>query len=152
VKLYVVRHAHAGSRAGWRGDDHERPLSAKGEKQARAIADLLERGGVARLVSSPFVRCVQTFDPAAARLGVKVEVDDRLAEGRRGEDALELAGELRHEPAALCTHGDVVPDLLHILSNEGARLRDPLVWPKGSTWVLEWSGNTLANGEYVPPG
>lgn len=152
MKLYVVRHAHAGSRHGWHADDHDRPLSGKGEKQASAIADLLERGGVRRLVSSPYLRCVQTFDAAAARLGLDIEVDDRLAEGHRGEEALELAAELRGEPAAICTHGDVLPDMLHVLATHGARFKDPLVWPKGSTWVLEWHRDRLASGKFVPPG
>ena len=44
MEIHLVRHAHAGNRSAWRGDDRVRPLSAKGRAQADAIADALERG------------------------------------------------------------------------------------------------------------
>jgi len=153
VRLYVIRHTHAGHRSSWDGPDDLRPLSTRGRRQAAAIADHLASAGISRLVSSDSVRCVQALEPLSDRTGVPIEVDRRLREGTSGEDALELAGELRkeHEAAAVCSHGDVIPELLRILKSTTARFKDPLQWPKGSTWVLTWDGERWSRARYIPP-
>jgi 8-oxo-dGTP diphosphatase len=153
MKLYVVRHAHAGSRSAWDGPDLDRPLSRRGRKEAAAIAADLAAAGIGRLVSSPAVRCVQTLEPVGERLGLPVDVDDRLAEGAGGDAALALALELVKDgpPAAVCSHGDVVGELLGAIGGAGARIEDPLVWPKGSTWVLTRDGGRWAKARYLPP-
>jgi broad specificity phosphatase PhoE len=154
MKLYVVRHAHAGSRSAWDGPDDTRPLSRRGRKQADAIADHLAGVGVARLVSSPSVRCVQTLAPLADRLGLRVDADDRLLEGADGDQALALLGELANATdgaAAVCSHGDVIPDVLRILNAGATRFKDPLAWPKGSMWVLTGDGERWTKARYIPP-
>lgn len=118
----LVRHASAGDRHDWRGDDRLRPLDARGRRQAAELAELLGSFGVRRIVSSPYVRCVETVEPLAAALGLAVELDDRLAEGA-GRAALELLAE---NGAVCCTHGDVVEELLGNGLKKGAAvvLRD----------------------------
>jgi 8-oxo-dGTP diphosphatase len=153
VRLYVIRHSNAGHRSAWDGPDDLRPLSTKGWRQAEAIADHLASAGIGRLVSSDSVRCVQSVEPLSERLRVPVEVDPRLREGSGGEDALALADELRkeHAAAALCSHGDVIPDMLRILKATTARFKDPLQWPKASTWVLTWDADRWTRARYIPP-
>lgn len=151
VKLYIVRHADAGNRSSWTGDDDLRPLSRKGRRQAAGLLEVLATSPVTRLVSSPAVRCVETLDPVAARLGLTVETDRRLAEGSRGDDALALADELAalDDVGVLCSHGDVIPDLLSELKIRGIVFHQDLTWPKGSTWVL--SGDTAwTDARFVP--
>jgi 2,3-bisphosphoglycerate-dependent phosphoglycerate mutase len=48
--------------------------------QAELLADLLAPLGIARILSSPFVRARDSIAPLAARLGIAVETDDRLIE------------------------------------------------------------------------
>ncbi|MFW6010105.1 MAG: pantoate--beta-alanine ligase, partial [Actinomycetota bacterium] len=43
MTLLLVRHADAGDRAAWTGDDRARPLSATGREQALAIPRALHR-------------------------------------------------------------------------------------------------------------
>jgi 8-oxo-dGTP diphosphatase len=150
-RLYVVRHADAGHRSQWDGSDEDRPLSPRGERQAKGIADQLEESGAVRLVSSPYTRCVQTLEPLAKRLGLRVERDERLAEGAGAVGPLELAAELVGRVGVLCSHGDVIPDLLDVLVRDGVKLKDDLRWQKASTWVLSRDGGKLAKGRYVPP-
>jgi 8-oxo-dGTP diphosphatase len=142
VKLYIVRHADAGNRRAWTDDDDLRPLGKKGRRQAEAVAELLGRAHVTRLVSSPSVRCLQTLEPLAERIGLPIEPDRRLAEGSRGDDALALAHEVVavDDVGVLCSHGDVIPDLLAELKAAGTRFHHELTWPKASTWEL--SGNS----------
>jgi 8-oxo-dGTP diphosphatase len=158
MKLYLVRHAHAGDRAAWDGADRERPLSRKGRRQADAIADRLAGAGIVRLLSSPSRRCLQTLEPLAERLALTVEGESRLAEGAWGRDALALADELRseaarsgHDAVALCSHGDVIPELVRTLRDGGARIDDPLACPKASTWVLRADGDGWAACSYLAP-
>jgi 8-oxo-dGTP diphosphatase len=153
MKLYVIRHGHAGSRSTWDGPDGQRPLSRRGRKQATGIAEQLGAVGLSRLVSSPTVRCVQTLEPLADQLGLRVDADDRLLEGADGDDALALAAELGKErsAAAICSHGDVIPDMLRILKAGTTRFRDPLMWPKGSIWVLTGDGAGWSKARYIPP-
>jgi 8-oxo-dGTP diphosphatase len=153
MRLYVIRHTAAGNRSAWDKQDDRRPLSTKGRRQADAIADMLESAGISRLVSSPFVRCVQSLEPLAQRLGRPVETDARLAEGADGKGALDLANELRKkvDAAALCSHGDVIPDMLRILKSTTARFKEPLLWPKASTWVLTWDSGRWSKARYIPP-
>jgi hypothetical protein len=73
------------------------------------LVELLGRFEVRRIVSSPFLRCVETVEPLAAALGLAVEQDDRLGEGAGGRGAIEL---LREEGLVACTHGDVAEEVL----------------------------------------
>ena len=117
----LVRHASAGDRHDWEGDDRLRPLDARGRRQADALVELLRPLEIRRVVSSPYVRCVETVEPLAAALGLPVEQDQRLAEGT-GRAALEL---LREQGVVGCTHGDVVEELLgHGLKKGAAAVLD----------------------------
>ena len=79
--VYVVRHAKAGSRERWDGDDTDRPLTKNGRAQAEALCRRLRPVATATLLSSPYLRCVQTLEPLAEALDAKVASDDRLTEG-----------------------------------------------------------------------
>jgi broad specificity phosphatase PhoE len=152
MKLYLVRHGHAGSRSSWTGDDRLRPLSKKGRRQAAALAQELAGAGITRLVSSPSVRCIETLRPLADQVGLVVEDDDRLAEGSDGRAALELADELRRDDdgaAVVCSHGDVIPDLLFELRGNGTVFHDPPSWPKGSVWLVSSRGSEWTDARYV---
>ena len=104
----LLRHAAAGDRDHWDGDDFHRPLDARGRRESEALVELLRPFGVRRVVSSPYVRCVQTVEPLAAALGLPLELDDRLGEGE-GRAALDL---IQEDGVLSCTHGDVVRELV----------------------------------------
>lgn len=150
MSAYVVRHAKAGDRQAWSGDDHVRPLSKKGWAQAHALAARLSDAGVTALLSSPYTRCVQTLEPLADRLSMKVATDDRLAEGAAFTETLELLVEAG-EGAVLCSHGDVVPDLIMALHRRGMAIATPPDWRKATLWVLESDGAQLVRGSVEPP-
>ena len=131
--------------------DEARELSQRGWRQAEAITAALKDRPITSLVSSPFTRCVQTLEPLGKALGVAVEADDRLVEGAGAAGALSVAEQVRDADAVLCSHGDVIPDLLEHLLAHGTRLKGDLRWQKASTWILTWEGKRLTKGRYVPP-
>jgi 8-oxo-dGTP diphosphatase len=120
VTSILIRHASAGDRDDWDGDDRERPLDAHGRRQAAKLVDVLRELDVRRVVSSPYLRCVETVEPLGATLGLRVEEDDRLAEGA-GRAASDL---LREDGVVLCTHGDVVRQLV----DRGLKKAAAVVW------------------------
>jgi 8-oxo-dGTP diphosphatase len=150
VTVYLVRHAKAGSRRNWSGKDSQRPLSKPGRRQADEIAALLADAAITRIASSPFVRCVQTVEPLAAAVGVPVDVSDALAEAAPLADAADLLDKLAREQSVLCSHGDMIGDLLMHLADHGVRLGDFRL-EKGSVWVLDTEDGRVTGARYVPP-
>lgn len=104
----LLRHASAGHRHDFEHDDHLRPIDARGRRQAEDLVELLRPFEVRRVLSSHYVRCVQTVEPLAEALGLEVELDDRLKEGE-GAGAAPL---LKEDGVLCCTHGDIVEALL----------------------------------------
>jgi 8-oxo-(d)GTP phosphatase len=102
VSVILLRHASAGDRNAWRRDDRLRPLDERGRAQALALRDVLRARGVRRVLSSPYVRCLQTVAP----LELEIVPDERLAEGASVEATLALLQDL--DDAVACTHGDVI--------------------------------------------
>jgi phosphohistidine phosphatase SixA len=148
--VFLVRHAKAGSRSRWDGPDQQRPLSKAGHRQAEGIAALLADCAVTRIVSSPFVRCRQTVEPLARRLGLPIEPSPSLAEGTPLTEALRLVEKVADEPTVLCTHGDVIEELLDHFRRVGGLRGEPRL-EKGSTWVLESDAGELTAAAYLPP-
>ncbi len=149
MTLLVVRHAHAGERSAWTGDDELRPLSKLGELEAEAIGVRLELQRPERILSSPAVRCTETVVPLAQRTGVEVETDVRLLEGAGTAEVASLLRDVGGQTAVLCSHGDVIPHILRQLVDQGMRPEHSLQWEKGSTWVVERNGNGWGTGTYV---
>jgi 8-oxo-dGTP diphosphatase len=136
MSVYLVRHAKAGQRSRWDGDDRLRPLSKAGWVQSHSLAERLAAFDVPVLVSSPYVRCVQTLEPLGERLGLDVAVDERLQEGAPFEASLALLAEVP-DGAVLCSHGDVIPDSIDALVRRGLRVRTEPDWRKATVWVLD---------------
>jgi 8-oxo-(d)GTP phosphatase len=127
--LLLVRHASAGERDEWSGDDRLRPLDERGRRQARRLVELLAGHRIERVVSSPYLRCVQTVEP----LGLPVEAREELAEGAGLDAFAKVAAE---SPGVLCLHGDVLVELV------GASVR------KGSVTLVEHDLRPVAT---IPP-
>ncbi|MFN8021890.1 MAG: phosphoglycerate mutase family protein [Acidimicrobiales bacterium] len=152
MTIYLVRHAKAGSRDRWEGDDALRPLSGKGREQARRIGEALAGEGVTALVSSPYVRCVQTLEPLGERCDLEVVPDARLAEETPFEQVLDLLAEVP-DGAVLCSHGDVIPDTMAALERRGCRIDGRADWRKATVWRLERDadGSFVAASVTPPP-
>jgi 8-oxo-dGTP diphosphatase len=150
VTVYLVRHAKAGSRRNWSGDDAQRPLSRPGVKQATQLGDALEHRGITRIASSPYARCLQTVEPLGKRLKLAIERAEALAEGATSAEAVALFEKVATENAVLCSHGDVLGELLMYFADHGLRLEDFRL-EKGSVWVVECDHGRPTSARYVPP-
>ena len=152
MTVHLIRHAKAGSRSDWDGPDPVRPLSKKGRRQAEALVPLLLDAQVKRVVSSPYVRCVETVAPLASALGLEVETSDALAEGARLDASIALLEEVAGDNGVLCSHGDVIPALLDALrARDGLAIPADFEFAKGSTWVIDGSAPPFVAGRYIAP-
>jgi phosphohistidine phosphatase len=83
MQLYFLRHGKAGDRDEWTGPDFDRPLTAEGRDEMRAVARGLRALDVRPevVLSSPLVRAWQTAELAAEALDVSVTDAPTLAPG-----------------------------------------------------------------------
>jgi broad specificity phosphatase PhoE len=152
MTIYLVRHARAGERSLWRQEDWLRPLSRAGRSQARGLISLLEDARFDRVLSSPYVRCLETVVPVAGARRLAIEPEDTLAEGGDLDSAMALVRKHIGNGAVLCSHGDVIPAILSSLAATGIDLGPDPRCPKGSTWALEADGGTdITSVRYSPP-
>ena len=149
--LYLVRHGAAGDRGAWEGDDRLRPLSARGERQALALASELGTKPLDRILTSPYLRCRQTIEPLSDKAGVGIEDVDALAEGAGSKPARQLCLDLIGSEAVLCSHGDVIPSLLQWMVDKGMTLKSAFDCKKGSTWVVEVKAGKFRRARYQEP-
>jgi 8-oxo-dGTP diphosphatase len=153
VGVLIVRHAKAGNRSKWTAPDDERPLEDAGHRQAERLAVRLRDEPVGKLLSSPYLRCVQTVEPLAAERNLGIVISDALAEGSSPDDAVGLMlAEAAEGPAAVCTHGDVMMFAVERLLAAGVALADPEVdFKKGSVWKLEVRDSSFVSARYIRP-
>jgi broad specificity phosphatase PhoE len=152
--VHLIRHAKAKNRDRWIEPDSLRPLAKRGMREAEAVAGRLAAEHLDRLVSSPFVRCLQTLEPLAITLDLPIETSDLLAEGADGRRAAELVLSLADSgTVACCTHGDVLVGVMDVVAGSGLPLDGPRAAPVASTWILDVDGSRFVDARFVdqPP-
>ena len=146
----LVRHAHAGDRKRWSGNDSLRPIDARGQSQAALIAELYQMFQPKRLIAATPLRCKQTLEPLAAALDdLPIVLDSAFAEPPEADEApakakvaLQRLLELLPGPTpVICSQGKVIPFLLAALRDEADHT--PYKTPKGGGWLLTWAGDRL---------
>jgi 2,3-bisphosphoglycerate-dependent phosphoglycerate mutase len=95
MELILVRHALPVRRSSGDGTPADPPLSEPGRAQAEAVAAWLADERIDRLYASPLRRARETAAPLAARLGLEVELEPRVAEYDRHSDTYIPLEELR---------------------------------------------------------
>ncbi|MGW0174858.1 NUDIX hydrolase [Rhodococcus sp. NPDC003322] len=152
--VLMVRHARAGRRGRYKGDDTLRPLDKVGRTQAEALSVLLQAFGATEIHSADRTRCVQTVEPLARHLGTGITLEPALTEEAYLEDPSAAQALVRKIAAlggvqVICSQGRVIPDLLQWWAD-----RDGVALPaarnrKGSTWVLSLSGGRLVDANHI---
>lgn len=141
--ILLIRHASALDRSKWDKEDHLRPLTKQGQRQAKAIANELGATAIVEIRSSPAVRCVQTVEPLAEKANIEVKIDKKLMEG----GAISLPAKSRHGLHIYCAHGDNIPALLDSLGIEWDECK------KGSIYMLKRDDEgEITDVVYVKPG
>ena len=149
--LLLVRHAHAGDKTRWQGPDRLRPLSLAGQAEAAGLVVRLEDYPISRILISPTLRCQQTVEPLARDRRLRIENEVTLGVDADLGRVLALLEALRLQDTVVCTHGEVIGQVLTRLVADGLAVDQPLEWPKGSTWLLHGANRRLTHARYLPP-
>src|SRR5699024_7561157 len=156
VMVLLVRHADAGERAQWPGEDTLRPLSGPGREQRDALTELLSLYEPARVHSAPRVRCTQTVEPLAERLGSDVVDEPLLSEegyAAEPEAAVDRLTRLAAAAGAIvvCSQGRVIPDLVTRLARTGGvQLDEGISSAKASVWSLMFRRDATSDNGHGP--
>jgi 8-oxo-(d)GTP phosphatase len=163
LPLILLRHASAGSKQSWPGDDLDRPLDAEGAAESDELALLLSCYGSGRVITSAAERCVATVRPYALLTGAKLEIEPALTAGYHdGEpwpgDQADAAADLVARitagglPAVVCAHRENLPPLL-AAACAALGADPPAGGPlrKGDFWVLNVADGRLAAAEQHSP-
>jgi 8-oxo-dGTP diphosphatase len=149
--VLVVRHARAGKRSDYHGDDRFRPLDKIGRRDARALAPLLALFGPRRVLSADRVRCEQTVAPLADSLGLPVISAPLLSDEGYEENEQAAVDQVRSLMRAdgssvVCSQGGAIPTLLAELGVDPSRHSTR----KGSVWALSTNRGAVVAADYYP--
>jgi 8-oxo-(d)GTP phosphatase len=153
VPLTFLRHASAGTRHEWAGDDLHRPLDTGGVAESELLARLLSCFGPARVISSAAERCVATVRPYATGTGATVEIEPAftvgLAEAEPAAVAARVAEIVRAgQPAVICAHRENLPPMLTAACAAlGGQAPGDTALDKAGFWVLHTADGRLAAAE-----
>ncbi|TDC54492.1 NUDIX hydrolase [Actinomadura sp. KC345] len=147
VPLVILRHASAGEKEDWRDADELRPLDAAGRAEAADLACLLHTYAPTRLISSATARCLDTVLPYARRTGTSIVTDPAFTVGDTGPDmAVERLLSLVDDgvPTIVCTHGEVVSELVAGLCKEmGEKVPDDPSLRKSEFWAAHIADGSM---------
>lgn len=150
--VLFVRHAKAGKRENWRGDDDLRPLSPAGLRQAEALRAMLALFGPVSVHAAPKVRCERTVSGLAADLNTTLVPEPLLTEEsyhRDADSAVRRLAEIAASggTAVVCGQGGAIPGIIDRFAVADDLWLDELPCKKGSVWVLSF---TRATGKRPP--
>jgi 8-oxo-dGTP diphosphatase len=158
--VLLVRHAKAGSRSSWKGEDAVRPLDGRGREQTEGLRKALRWFGPAAVRAAEPLRCVQTVAPLAADLGLPVGAEPALSEEAYEKDPTAgfdrvLAAAAAGVVTVLCSQGGVIPDVVGTLAELhqvklGRRAGRKIPAPKASVWALSFVDTRLVAADYYP--
>jgi 8-oxo-(d)GTP phosphatase len=113
MPLLLVRHASAGDRETWEGDDRQRPLDERGRRDADELVEQLAPFAVQAILTSPYLRCVETVQPLGRARGLEIDAREELGEQLQGTHGTALVRSLAGQDVVVCGHGGldwVVPE------------------------------------------
>jgi phosphohistidine phosphatase SixA len=150
--LSVVRHAEAGDRERFVGDDSLRPLSRQGRRQANALAKRFGESSL-DLITSPYLRCVETLSPTSSRLRRAMMLASWLVEGEPADGALSQLIELTGEIGGLvaCTHQDLMVGMFDVAIAAGAVPSSQPIFEKAATAEFTIMGGKVVAVSFVAP-
>lgn len=160
-QVILVRHARAGDRNKWKGEDARRPLDKKGLLQAEYLAPQLRAFGANAVVSAEPDRCVQTLTPLAEGLGTKAVVDHTIGDMGALDSPKSAVATLKSfveggEPVpggkitALSSQGAAIPLMLERITKGTPFAHTDFDTKKGGQWTLTFAEGNLIGLDYLP--
>jgi len=152
----LVRHAKAGSREDYDGDDRQRPLDPRGRRQADALENVLVLFGAHRLHAADRLRCVQTLEPLAQTLRTDIALEPALTEEAYADDPdaayerLTMIAAQDLPVRVVCSQGGAIAPLMQRWSSDAGIPLPESKNRKGSVWIVTMRGETPVCIDHLP--
>jgi 8-oxo-(d)GTP phosphatase len=151
----LLRHASAGHKSDWPGDDLLRPLDSRGQADAEALAGLLACYAPHRVISSAAERCLGTVRPYAERIGTDIAAEPAFTVRGHGAQAKAARRRITElipaaDPMVICGHRENLPVLFDQAMADLGEPSPGQEWspPKSGFWVLHAGGGKLVALEH----
>jgi len=146
MDLLLWRHAHALD-ASMGQSDLDRPLSSKGEKQAKKMSDWLRSRlpKDTQILCSPALRTLQTV----SFLDEPYTVCEDISPESTAQSLLKVAGWFENEDKAVLIvgHQPCLADAVAVIF--GFHKADPISFRKGSLWWIRQRDRNATNESYI---
>lgn len=90
MEIYIVRHGESIANTLVHKDIPDSALTTKGEEQADKLNEILKTKEITKIYSSPLIRALQTAQPLARSVNLKINVRKELSEHREGSNYIGL--------------------------------------------------------------
>lgn len=148
--LLLVRGAEMMNRDVWDSAAGSRPLAPTGEHAANSLAALGAVFDIEKVMAAPSNRCIETVMELARRESLEVERTVDLSGGRLTA-TLDLVAKVRGTGTVLCTHEDVMANILaHLVHKDRAVLTKRFRVRKGSAWLVTGDRSRYRSAYYLP--
>jgi 8-oxo-dGTP diphosphatase len=149
--VLLMRHAKAGKRSEFHGDDRLRPLDKIGRRQARDSVPFLLAFNPRLVFAADRVRCEQTVQPLAEALGQQLVVAPEFSDQAFIEDpqrTLKSFYSLAAGPfnIVVCSQGVAIPGLLQLIQAPATEFP----CRKGSVWAVSVFRGSVIAADYYP--
>jgi 2,3-bisphosphoglycerate-dependent phosphoglycerate mutase len=136
LDIILLRHCQAV------GQEADAPLTENGRIQAEQIAEKLASYPIGKIVSSPFLRAVDSVKPLAERIGLDIEIDVRLRERDLGAPfRIDWRDLLKHSFEDLsfrCGEGETSSEAM---DRGREAIQEAIAQEEGRTTVIATHGN-----------
>jgi len=146
--IVLLRHAKALKREEWEGDDGDRPLDNKGQRQAKRMLSIYQNYGITEIHTSDAQRCIETIEPMAKSLKLNPIFSRDLSEYRYEKDKeapLDYVWSLLKSDlnVVVCSHNPILPKMLNKLTKKSEVDADEDKLSPGDGWVIHRIGKEI---------
>ncbi len=139
--IILLRHAKATRREDWDGDDGDRPLDVKGQRQAKRMLSIYQSFGIQAIHTSDAMRCIETIEPMSKALKISPTYTADLSEykfAKEKEVPLDYVWDLMQSDTRVlvCSHNPILPKLVKkLIGKKNFKRVDAELMP-GEAYIL----------------
>jgi 8-oxo-dGTP diphosphatase len=150
----LLRHAKAVDRNDWLGDDGDRPLTEKGQRQVKSLIDSLHVFNVKEIHTSDAIRCLDTATPIANAYGLRPVINSDLSEytfSRNKESAARYIKNLfeRDEAILVCGHNPILSKIVKKMARKLDMYKEDFSLGKGDAFIIHRSRGKIYSIDHL---
>ncbi len=152
--IVLLRHAEAVERDGWQGDDGDRPLTDKGQRQVSELITSMRVFDIKEIHTSDAIRCFETVKPIAGAYGIRPVVNSDLSEYTYSRDKASAARYIknlfeRDEAIMVCGHNPILSKIVKKLARRLDMYKEDFSLGKGDAFIIHRSNGKIYDIDHL---